>query len=192
MNSADLDEYFAKPEVWYPVVKEYNFAQRFNNRRWRSDYAILHAGILIEYEGLPAGYRGKSRHTTPEGFAEDVNKYNFSSMMGYRLIRCTRHNSVEEIANIINTSISHVVADRAKQKDIERCGCCGVAFLVPDSLIIKDTTKNQKICLWCLFQDASYKKDKYQDLIVKGEIGDLKGQIDSLLMFHRRKEDKLD
>jgi very-short-patch-repair endonuclease len=65
------------------VEKEYRFEP---TRRWRSDYAIPKAMLLIECEG---GTFQISRHTTGTGFQNDCDKYNHASALGYTVLRFT-------------------------------------------------------------------------------------------------------
>lgn len=66
--------------------EEYKFE---NTRRWRFDWAIPALMIAVEYEGL---FSEKSRHTTPNGFTGDSNKYNHAQMKGWKVLRFTALN----------------------------------------------------------------------------------------------------
>lgn len=68
------------------LQEEYKFHP---TRSWRSDWAVPALKILIEYEGLLSE---KSRHTTPEGFTNDAEKYNEAAALGWKLIRLTALN----------------------------------------------------------------------------------------------------
>jgi hypothetical protein len=75
-------------------------------RRWRFDFAWTQFKLAAEFEGLVAtramlpkgqGQRGwreaivlTGRHTSPEGFKEDVEKYNTATLLGWRLLRFHR------------------------------------------------------------------------------------------------------
>ena len=54
-------------------------------RQWRMDYAWIDAKVALEVEG---GVWSGGRHTRPQGFLGDMEKYNEAAAMGYRLIRC--------------------------------------------------------------------------------------------------------
>lgn len=60
-------------------------------RKWRFDAAYVEEKIAIEIEGGTGWKRdgGKSRHLTPSGFREDVEKYNSAAILGWCLIRLT-------------------------------------------------------------------------------------------------------
>lgn len=64
-------------------VKEYKFHPE---RRWRFDYAIPEHKIALEVEG---GVWTAGRHTRPQGFLGDIEKYNMATLMGWRVFRTT-------------------------------------------------------------------------------------------------------
>lgn len=64
-------------------VREYKFHE---SRKWRFDFAIVSARVAIEIEG---GVWTGGRHTSPQGFLEDMEKYNEASAAGWRLLRFT-------------------------------------------------------------------------------------------------------
>lgn len=64
-----------------PFEREY----RFCNRRWRFDFAWPDFMVAVEVEG---GLYG-GRHTRPEGFEADVEKYNEATRLGWRVYRVT-------------------------------------------------------------------------------------------------------
>lgn len=53
-------------------------------RRWRSDFALPSAKILIEIDG---GVWSRGRHTRGAGFIEDQIKHNSAAIMGYFVLR---------------------------------------------------------------------------------------------------------
>ena len=55
-------------------------------RMWRFDYASIEKKIAIEVEG---GVYIQGRHTRPQGFLKDIEKYNTATAMGWRVFRCT-------------------------------------------------------------------------------------------------------
>lgn len=75
-------------------------------RRWRFDFAWPKYKLAAEFEGLVAtrallpkghgqqGYRQAiiltGRHTSPEGYKDDVEKYNAATLLGWRLLRFHR------------------------------------------------------------------------------------------------------
>jgi len=57
-------------------------------RKWRFDYAIPELKIAVEKEG---GVWTGGRHTTPQGFLGDIEKYNQAALLGWRLFRFASH-----------------------------------------------------------------------------------------------------
>lgn len=64
-------------------LKEFKFHP---TRRWRFDYAIPEHKIAVEVEG---GVWTNGRHTRPQGFLGDIEKYNTATLMGWRVFRTT-------------------------------------------------------------------------------------------------------
>ncbi len=72
-------------------VKEWSFC---DDRRWRFDFALLPVSpavisrykIGIEIEG---GVFTQGRHTRGAGFVKDLEKYNFATLLGWRILRFT-------------------------------------------------------------------------------------------------------
>jgi len=73
--------YSAKELGWGLVVAEFKFHPV---RKWRADFAIPSAKLLIEIEG---GFWIQGRHSRGGGSEKDIEKYNTSSIMGYALLR---------------------------------------------------------------------------------------------------------
>ena len=63
------------------LVREFRFDK---TRRWRADFASESARILIEVEG--GVWRG-GRHTNPQGFISDAEKYLAATLQGWTVIR---------------------------------------------------------------------------------------------------------
>ena len=55
-----------------------------NGRRFRFDFAWPEFMVAVEVEG---GIWTSSRHTTPQGFEKDIEKYNIATKMGWRVYR---------------------------------------------------------------------------------------------------------
>ena len=55
-------------------------------RRWRFDLAWPDLMVAFECEG---GVWSRGRHTRPQGFAEDVHKYNTATLLGWGVYRVT-------------------------------------------------------------------------------------------------------
>lgn len=63
--------------------REYFFAKP---RMWRFDFAWPNKKIAVEIEG---GIWIKGRHNRPQGFINDIEKYNAAGKLGYRIFRFT-------------------------------------------------------------------------------------------------------
>lgn len=72
-----------KSDLGVDCVKEFRFCPE---RRWRYDYAIPAHKIALEVEG---GVWTNGRHTRAQGFLGDVEKYNWGTLMGWRIFRTT-------------------------------------------------------------------------------------------------------
>lgn len=79
----DVFTVICKTDLGVECVKEYKFHPE---RRWRFDYAIPEHKIAIEVEG---GVWTQGRHTRPQGFLGDIEKYNMATLMGWRVFRTT-------------------------------------------------------------------------------------------------------
>ena len=62
-------------------TKEYQFHHK---RKWRFDYAFIDYKMAIEVEG---GIWIQGRHTRPQGYINDMEKYNEANLMGWKIIR---------------------------------------------------------------------------------------------------------
>ena len=72
-----------KADLRVDCVKEFKFHPV---RRWRFDYAIPAHKIALEVEG---GVWTQGRHTRPQGFLGDIEKYNTATLLGWRVFRTT-------------------------------------------------------------------------------------------------------
>lgn len=79
----DVFTVICKTDLGVECVKEYKFHPE---RRWRFDYAIPEHKIALEVEG---GVWTQGRHTRPQGFLGDIEKYNAATLMGWRVFRTT-------------------------------------------------------------------------------------------------------
>ena len=65
----------------YKFETEYRFHP---DRKWRFDFALVDEMIAIEVEG---GVWKGGRHTSPQGFMNDAEKYNEAAVMGWKVLR---------------------------------------------------------------------------------------------------------
>jgi very-short-patch-repair endonuclease len=65
--------------------REYRF---FAHRQWRFDFAWSDPKIMLAVEVEGGAYAG-GRHTRGTGFENDAEKYNFATLLGWRLLRFT-------------------------------------------------------------------------------------------------------
>ena len=79
----DVFTIICKTDIGVDCVKEYKFHPK---RMWRFDYAIPEHKIALEVEG---GVWTQGRHTRPQGFLGDIEKYNTATLMGWRVFRTT-------------------------------------------------------------------------------------------------------
>lgn len=62
-------------------ASEYRF---HSTRKWRFDFAWLDKMIAVEMEG---GVWSRGRHVRPQGFIDDLEKYNAATELGWRVLR---------------------------------------------------------------------------------------------------------
>lgn len=82
-QKTDLFTTLCKSDLRVECIKEHQFHDK---RKWRFDYAIPTHRIALEVEG---GVWTGGRHTRPQGFLNDIEKYNTATLMGWRVFRCT-------------------------------------------------------------------------------------------------------
>lgn len=103
-NSQKLRDVFTvlcQSDLHVECVKEFKFHPR---RRWRFDYAIPEHKIAVEVEG---GVWTGGRHTRPQGFLGDIEKYNTATLMGWRVFRTTPTELVRTATlKLLKTAIS--------------------------------------------------------------------------------------
>lgn len=99
----DVFTIICKTDLHIEVVKEYRFHPV---RKWRFDYAIPEHKIALEVEG---GVWTGGRHTSPQGFLGDIEKYNTATLMGWRVFRVTPDELYKTATlNLIKQAISGV------------------------------------------------------------------------------------
>ncbi len=103
-NSPKLRDVFTvlcQSDLHVECLKEFKFHPR---RRWRFDYAIPEHKIAVEVEG---GVWTGGRHTRPQGFLGDIEKYNTATLMGWRVFRTTPTELVRTATlKLLKTAIS--------------------------------------------------------------------------------------
>lgn len=78
-------------------------------RRWRTDFAWPALMLAVEVEG---GIFTGGRHTSPTGFAKDIEKYNALTLAGWKLLRVTGGMVKDGTAlNLVERAIGLVMAD---------------------------------------------------------------------------------
>ena len=65
--------------------REYQF---FAHRKWQFDFAWPNPKVKLAVEVEGGAYVG-GRHTRGKGFENDAEKYNFATLLGWRLLRFT-------------------------------------------------------------------------------------------------------
>lgn len=63
--------------------REYRFCPA---RKWQSDFAWPDLKVMVEVEG---GTYIRGRHTRPEGYRRDCEKYNVAAILGWKVLRFT-------------------------------------------------------------------------------------------------------
>lgn len=97
----DLFTVLCRSDLNVDCVKEFKFHPK---RRWRFDYAIPEYRIALEVEG---GVWTGGRHTRPQGFLGDIEKYNTATLMGWRVFRTTPYDLLRTATlNLLKSAIS--------------------------------------------------------------------------------------
>lgn len=100
-NLTDAFTLLCKSELHQVCVKEHRFHPK---RKWRFDYAFPAAKVALEVEG---GVWTRGRHTRPQGFLGDIEKYNTATLMGWRVFRTTPDDLyTKNTLNMLNFAIT--------------------------------------------------------------------------------------
>lgn len=100
-KTTDLFTVLCRSDLNVECVKEFKFHPK---RRWRFDYAIPEHRIALEVEG---GVWTGGRHTRPQGFLGDIEKYNTATLMGWRVFRTTPDDLLRTATlNLLKSAIS--------------------------------------------------------------------------------------
>lgn len=88
------------------LVREHQFHP---TRKWRCDFAHIETRVAIEIEGGTWSKKGKSRHTTGKGYADDCEKYNSAIELGWNVFRLTsdmiKCTEAEKIIDVIASEL---------------------------------------------------------------------------------------
>lgn len=99
-QSRDVFTIICQTDLDVECIKEYKFHPK---RRWRFDYAMPKSKIALEVEG---GVWTHGRHTRPQGFLSDIEKYNMATLMGWRVFRTTPSDLYKTATlNLLKTAI---------------------------------------------------------------------------------------
>lgn len=92
--------------------REYKFCP---DRKWRFDFALVKQKIAIEVEGgifIPGG------HSTGKGIMRDMEKYNWATVNGWKVLRYTNGT----IPNVINDLKQLCVGAKSTLKTLRKPG----------------------------------------------------------------------
>lgn len=105
---ADLFEFQLKAHGLKGWIREHRFALEALARNWRFDFANREHRIAFEIEGLRVQNIGgkvvcTGRHSTPDGYREDMRKYNAAAELGWTVLRAdqTMVKNGEAIADLL-------------------------------------------------------------------------------------------
>ena len=88
-------------------IKEHRFHPI---RKWRFDYAIPEFKIAIEIDG---GVWTQGRHTRPQGYLNDMEKFNAAAAMGWVVLKFTPDSQLTAATlNIIRETINNRINER--------------------------------------------------------------------------------
>ncbi|WP_151825590.1 DUF559 domain-containing protein [Acinetobacter ursingii] len=103
-------------------VQEFKFSP---SNRYRADFYLPDFNVLVEVEG---GTRNKSRHTTHEGYSNDLKKYNIAQILGYSRLAFTteqvnKGDAIKTIKHFIAVTTGQVVVDLSAIKGAAHAIC---------------------------------------------------------------------
>ena len=88
LGQAKLREGWVKEHVFHP------------ERKWRFDLAHPESKLAVECDGLLPASKGGGRHQRKKGFSDDCEKVNAAILLGWRVLRFTRVQIVEEASAV--------------------------------------------------------------------------------------------
>lgn len=107
----DIFTSICKSDLKIEVVKEYMFHP---TRKWRFDFAIPAYKIAIEIDG---GVWTNGRHTRPQGYLNDLEKFNEASVLGWIILKFTPGQQYKRKTFEI---IAATIKNRENERDLER------------------------------------------------------------------------
>lgn len=112
--TSDIFTVFMCNRVGMACVKEYRFHP---TRLWRFDYAFPALKIAIECDG---GVFTNGRHVRPQGYINDMEKFNNAAMLGWLVLKFTpeqmlTQSAVEQVRETIRTRMEEL-AELAKKQ----------------------------------------------------------------------------
>lgn len=93
LSSLELVIFLRLKGAGYKFEQEYRFCER----RWRLDFAFPKERVGVEAEG---GAWIIGRHQRPQGFINDMEKYNQATILGWRILRYTSQSVDQMLPNL--------------------------------------------------------------------------------------------
>jgi len=117
MSKSYLEGVLAKDltEAGIPFERE---AKLIKGRRFSYDFYFPAYRLIAEIEGGTWSKHHKSRHTEPEGFERDCEKYNEATIAGFSVLRFTS-TMVTSNKLIAVTTIARFIAEEEKRGEEE-------------------------------------------------------------------------
>lgn len=108
----DFFTILCRSDLKVECVKEHKFHP---TRKWRFDYAIPAHKIAIEIDG---GVWTQGRHTRPQGYINDMEKFNAAAAMGWLVLKFTPDTQCTAATlNIIRETINNRINERNMATD---------------------------------------------------------------------------
>ncbi len=107
MPKNDFFTTLCRSDLKVECIKEHRFHPI---RKWRFDYAIPEFKIAIEIDG---GVWTQGRHTRPQGYLNDMEKFNAAAAMGWVVLKFTPDSQLTAATlNIIRETINNRINER--------------------------------------------------------------------------------
>lgn len=109
---SDFFTLLCRSDLKVECVKEHKFHP---TRRWRFDYAIPAHKIAVEVDG---GVWIQGRHTRPQGYLNDLEKFNAAASMGWVVLKFTPDTiCTTSTLNILRETINNRINERDMATD---------------------------------------------------------------------------